>query len=254
LAAWLGQARASVASLGALVLNTLSYELQRDWFNPSPQAPPEILSMGAVLVAAYALPRRTLVPTTAVAAVLLIAPFLPLLVTLPPAPGCSFERHASPERMTSPRAALWPADRRAWPGARTAVLRGNRFAGPGAQPGRATKRHFWRSSWGCLPWPASGFGQVRRWCVPILAVLASLNRETGVFLPLALLLASIDARDWWHLDAIRRAAAQRETRYWLCSCSWAWTGSLRILTTLYPILIVLVLAYCYLPRSANSST
>jgi hypothetical protein len=77
----LDQGRASVASLAALVLNTLSYELQRDWFNLSPQAPPEILGVGAVLVAAYALLRRTLVPTTAVAGVLLIAPFLPLLVT-----------------------------------------------------------------------------------------------------------------------------------------------------------------------------
>jgi hypothetical protein len=170
--------------------------------------------------------------------------------------------------------------------------------------------------------------------VATLVVLASLNRETGVFLPLALLLASIDARDWWHPDAIRRAAAQRETRlafglllvsvaifaglrllrggaapvdelgdvvsrnlernnliaaglalllfmgvgwifalrgfgrapvfirrvgrvvpfYLAAFAIWGWWREVRILTTLYPILIVLVLAYCYLPRSGNSST
>jgi hypothetical protein len=77
----LDQGRASVASLAALVLNTLSYELQRDWFNLSPQAPPEIVILALVLVAAYALIRRALAPTTAVATVLLIAPFVPLLVT-----------------------------------------------------------------------------------------------------------------------------------------------------------------------------
>ena len=77
----LDQGRVSAASLGALVLTTLSYQLQRDWFNLSPQAPPEIVILGLVLVAAYALIRRTLAPTTAVATVLLIAPFVPLLVT-----------------------------------------------------------------------------------------------------------------------------------------------------------------------------
>jgi uncharacterized membrane protein len=71
----------SAASLGALALTSLSYELQRDWFNLSPQAPPEIVILALVLVAAYALIRRALAPTTAVATVLLIAPFVPLLVT-----------------------------------------------------------------------------------------------------------------------------------------------------------------------------
>jgi hypothetical protein len=179
------------------------------------------------------------------------------------------------------------------------------------------------------------FAYRRRWgVVSLLVVLASLNRETGVFLPLALLLASIDARHWFDIAALRQAAARRETRgafglllvsvaifaglrllrgsaspvddladvvsrnlernnliaaglalllfmgvgwlyalrgfaraplfirrvgrvvpfYLAAFAVWGWWREVRILTTLYPILIVLVLAYCYLPRSANRST
>ena len=35
----------SLATLGALVVNSLGYQLQRDWFNLSPQAPPEVLGI-----------------------------------------------------------------------------------------------------------------------------------------------------------------------------------------------------------------
>jgi hypothetical protein len=43
----------------------------------------------------------------------------------------------------------------------------------------------------------------------VVVLLASLNRETGIFLPLALLLGSIDS---FGVSGIRRALAGRETR------------------------------------------
>jgi hypothetical protein len=158
-----------------------------------------------------------------------------------------------------------------------------------------------------------------------VSVLAALNRETGVFLPLALLLASLDAPLSVSLAALRSAASRRETRlafayvvlstaifiglrfvrgsappadelgaviarnldpdnllaavmilfaflgfgwffavggvsrapmfvrrvarvvpwYLVAFAVWGWWREARILTTLYPILIPLVLAYCY---------
>jgi len=73
--------RVSLASLGALLLNILSYELQRDWFNLSPQAPGEVAAMTGVLLGAYALLRLALASTQAAAAVLLSVPLLALATT-----------------------------------------------------------------------------------------------------------------------------------------------------------------------------
>ena len=72
----------SLATLGALVLNSLGYQLQRDWFHLSPQAPPEVLASVIVLLGIYALLRRVCRPESAAATVLLGAPFLPLVVTV----------------------------------------------------------------------------------------------------------------------------------------------------------------------------
>jgi hypothetical protein len=72
----------SLATLGALVVNSLGYQLQRDWFNLSPQAPPEVLGSIIVLLGAYVLLRRVRRPESAAAIVLLGAPFLPLVVTV----------------------------------------------------------------------------------------------------------------------------------------------------------------------------
>jgi hypothetical protein len=73
--------RVSLISFGALLLNSLVDELQRDWFNLSPQAPPQVIGVVAGLVGLYALLRRVLAPEPAAAAVLLITPFLPLAAT-----------------------------------------------------------------------------------------------------------------------------------------------------------------------------
>jgi hypothetical protein len=74
--------RASLASFWTLVLNSLVDELQRDWFNLSPQAPPQIVAVVAGLVGLYALLRRSWAPEVAAAAVLLAAPFVPLAATV----------------------------------------------------------------------------------------------------------------------------------------------------------------------------
>lgn len=161
--------------------------------------------------------------------------------------------------------------------------------------------------------------------VGVVSVLAALNRETGVFLPLALLLASLHAPVSFSMDFLRSAANRRETRlafsylvlstaifaglrpvrglappadelgaviarnldpdnllaagmilfaflgfgwffavggvsrapmfvrrvarvvpwYLAAFAVWGWWREARILTSLYPILIPLVLAYCY---------
>lgn len=73
--------RESLGSFGALVLTILVDELQRDWFNLSPQAPLQVLVLVAGLVGLYAALRRALAPEPAVAAVLVITPFLPLVAT-----------------------------------------------------------------------------------------------------------------------------------------------------------------------------
>jgi hypothetical protein len=74
--------RESLASFGALVLNTLVDELQRDWFNLSPQAPPQVITIVAGLVGLYAVLRRVLAPEPSAAVVLLITPLLPLVATV----------------------------------------------------------------------------------------------------------------------------------------------------------------------------
>ncbi|MGI9146917.1 MAG: hypothetical protein ACR2IK_10260 [Chloroflexota bacterium] len=74
--------RASLPSFGALVLHSLVDELQRDWFNLSPQAPAQVIGMVAGLVGLYALLRRTLAPEPSAAAVLLFTPVVPLAATL----------------------------------------------------------------------------------------------------------------------------------------------------------------------------
>ena len=164
--------------------------------------------------------------------------------------------------------------------------------------------------------------------VGIVVLLASLNRETGIFLPLALLLGSVDAGHPFDVAAVRAAFARRETRlafafvlmstgvfaglrlvrgsadpvdalgdvivrnlqpdhlaaagmvvplflgigwifafygvarapqfvrrvgrivpfYLAAFALWGWWREVRILTTLYPIVIPLILAYCYQPR------
>jgi hypothetical protein len=58
-----------------LSLNSLSYELQRDWFNLSPQAVPEVLAALAVVVIAYALTRRFTSAEVAAASVMFATPF-----------------------------------------------------------------------------------------------------------------------------------------------------------------------------------
>jgi len=165
--------------------------------------------------------------------------------------------------------------------------------------------------------------------VGIMVVLASLNRETGIFLPLALLLGSTEARHPFDLAALRGALVRREPRlafgfvvlsagifaglrllrgsaaqvdalgdvfirnlqpdnlaaaamvvtlflglgwifaaygraraphfvrgvgrvvplYLAAFAVWGWWREVRILTTLYPIVMPLVLSYCYRSRT-----
>ncbi len=167
--------------------------------------------------------------------------------------------------------------------------------------------------------------------VGLVVVLASLNRETGIFLPLALLLGTAEARRPFELASVRRALDRRETRlalawvvmsagifgglrllrgsatqvdalgdvfvrnlqpehlaaaamvlmlflgigwifaaygwtraprfvrgvgrvvpvYLAAFAIWGWWREARILTTLYPIVIPLLLAYCYQPRQGR---
>jgi hypothetical protein len=74
--------RFSFADVAGLSVNSLTYQLQRDWFNLSPQAPPEIAGLLMVLVLAYGLLRLALAPAAAAAATLLLAPFLSLGATV----------------------------------------------------------------------------------------------------------------------------------------------------------------------------
>ncbi|MGI9146916.1 MAG: hypothetical protein ACR2IK_10255 [Chloroflexota bacterium] len=169
--------------------------------------------------------------------------------------------------------------------------------------------------------------------VGIVVVLASLNRETGIFLPLALLLGSIQVRHPLNSASVRGALNRDETRWslayvlmsaaifgelrllrgsatqvdalgdvfvrnlqpdnleaaamlltlflgvgWIFAASgwrrappfvrgvgrvvpvyaaafavWGWWREVRILTTLYPIVIPLVLAYCYEARLGGAA-
>jgi hypothetical protein len=72
----------SLTNLFTLSLTTLSYQLQRDWFNLTPQAPAEIVGTIIGFVLLYALLRRAVPPAVAAATVMAIAPFVPILVTV----------------------------------------------------------------------------------------------------------------------------------------------------------------------------
>jgi hypothetical protein len=72
---------ASLASFARLSLVSLSYQLERDWFNLSPQAPFEVVGFVVLLAVAYVLLRRFQSPEPAAAAVMLSAPFIALAAT-----------------------------------------------------------------------------------------------------------------------------------------------------------------------------
>jgi hypothetical protein len=72
--------RLTPEALLRLSLNSLSYELQRDWFNLSPQALPEVLSAIAVVLVAYVALRRGLSPDVAAASVMFLTPFVGIVV------------------------------------------------------------------------------------------------------------------------------------------------------------------------------
>jgi hypothetical protein len=72
----------SPASLFSLTLNTLSYQLQRDWFNLTPQAPAEIVGVIIAFAMVYAMLRRSLVPAVAATSVMAAAPFVGIVATL----------------------------------------------------------------------------------------------------------------------------------------------------------------------------
>ncbi len=72
----------STQNLAALILNTLSYQLQRDWFNLTPQAPPEIVGVVVVFGVGYVILRRILAPTEAATTLMAIAPFFGILTTV----------------------------------------------------------------------------------------------------------------------------------------------------------------------------
>jgi len=59
-----------------LSLNSLGYELQRDWFNLSPQALPEVLAALVVVVLGYVLVRRVTSAEVAAASVMFATPFV----------------------------------------------------------------------------------------------------------------------------------------------------------------------------------
>src|SRR5579859_782667 len=68
--------RFTPATLLALSINSLSYELQRDWFNLSPQALPEVTAAIVVAALAYLLLRRALAAEVAATAVMFATPFV----------------------------------------------------------------------------------------------------------------------------------------------------------------------------------
>jgi hypothetical protein len=72
----------SAAHLLELTLNTLKYQLQRDWFNLTPQAPAEIIGVLLAFLLAYAGLRRWLQPALAATSVMVVAPFVGILTTL----------------------------------------------------------------------------------------------------------------------------------------------------------------------------
>jgi hypothetical protein len=72
----------SLGGLGSLTLNTLGYQLQRDWFNLTPQAPAEVIGVIVLLVVVYVLLRVALTPRVAAITVMFGAPFLGIGATL----------------------------------------------------------------------------------------------------------------------------------------------------------------------------
>jgi len=72
---------ASLPNFARLSLVSLSYQLERDWFNLSPQAPFEVVGFVALLVIAYVVLRRFQAAEPAAAAVMLSAPFIALAAT-----------------------------------------------------------------------------------------------------------------------------------------------------------------------------
>lgn len=65
----------STNNLSEVILNTLSYQLQRDWFNLTPQAPPEVIGVIVVFGLAYLMLRRIMAPTDAATTLMVVAPF-----------------------------------------------------------------------------------------------------------------------------------------------------------------------------------
>ena len=57
-------------------LNSLGYQLQRDWFNLTPQAPAEVIGVTVLLAVAYLLLKLALSPTSAATLVMFGAPFV----------------------------------------------------------------------------------------------------------------------------------------------------------------------------------
>lgn len=72
----------STQNLGSLTLNMLSYQLQRDWFNLTPQAPAEIIGVIVAFGIGYVLLRRVMVPTDAATALMVVAPFVGIVTTV----------------------------------------------------------------------------------------------------------------------------------------------------------------------------
>jgi hypothetical protein len=74
--------RFSLADLAALTLNSLRYQLQRDWFNLTPQAPAEVIAVIVLLAIAYLLLKLAVSPRSAATMVMFAAPFVGVLATL----------------------------------------------------------------------------------------------------------------------------------------------------------------------------
>jgi hypothetical protein len=85
--------RFTPAALLGLSLNSLAYELQRDWFNLSPQALPEVLAAIVTVALAYGLLRRKLSAEVAAATVMFSTPFVGIAVI---ASACAWVLARSP--------------------------------------------------------------------------------------------------------------------------------------------------------------
>jgi len=74
--------RFSFLDLAALSLNSLSYQLQRDWFNLTPQAPAEVVGLIALLALGFLALKVVVSPTVAAVVVMFAAPFVGIGATL----------------------------------------------------------------------------------------------------------------------------------------------------------------------------